>query len=339
MPAWPKSDDRLRDVEVDHPHRPRRLRHGDRRQRRPVAGSSPKSRSSSGPSSSAVMSPTTATRSRSAHQRRARARPGAPPTSRAATLSACRRSGGRRGGRGRRRRRRPCRRWPRGRSRPSERGREHLRPTRSTASASKRGSTSALAQQRQAGVAVLGQHLRPRRRPRRGRRRSRSRPPDASRASAKAVASSRPTPSPSSAIIRLAAPSLPGGSSAAPPRKLAVDAEDRDRVLLVEPGGDAAGRGHRLDLDLGPGRQRQTDSEEGRRGQRGSRLRPPAAGRPVSQPVTEASGRNTVARGRRTSSGVTACSRSGQAASSSSVSPVASAAPTRRARLSWLSSA
>ena len=69
------------------------------------------------------------------------------------------------------------------------------------------------------------------------------------------------------------APSRPAGSSAAPPWKLASMLRIGMRVLLVEPGGDAARRGDRHDGDLRPRRQRSAAAEKQRRGAGSSRRR------------------------------------------------------------------
>ena len=128
--------------------------------------------------------------------------------------------------------------------------------------------------------------------------------------------------------------------------KARLDRQDRDGVVLVEPGLDPARRGDRRDLDLGlrgqaGARRRARALRRSERRPRGSLHAAPAARRPapVSQPVTEFSIRNTASAAACTSSGVTACSRSGHAATSSRVSPEVSATPMRRARRDRSSSA
>ena len=72
---------------------------------------------------------------------------------------------------------------------------------------------------------------------------------------------------------RRRAPAAPRGRRSAPPRKLALDREDRKGVVLVEPGLDPARRGHRDDVDLGarpsaPVASARAKRDEERRGSR-----------------------------------------------------------------------
>ena len=78
-------------------------------------------------------------------------------------------------------------------------------------------------------------------------------------------------------------------------------------MLLVEPGGDPAGRGDDLDVDLRAGgkRRRRRDQRRGREtGEMPGHCTNSASGA-LSQPVTDASGRKIAAAAAWTSSAVT----------------------------------
>ena len=97
-----------------------------------------------------------------------------------------------------------------------------------------------------------------------------------------------------------------------------------DRMILDQPGPDPAGRGDLADLHPGPGRDRGDQGDDGRQNTHHHCIASSAC---ISQPVTDPSRRRTARAASTTSSAVTACSTSGQAFTSSTVSPLVSAWP------------
>ena len=328
-PGVPEDHHRLWRVEVEHRDRARKVRHGNGRKRWSRGGQPPEHPVEQGPSSAGVISPTTATR-RWSRVSAARARRADRRGLTAATDSSSHDGGGHRDARERPARRKPCGRAPGDRHAFCSIATRVCPRSRSRGSGSNRGSVRA-SRSRSIARPLLAEHRREdrtqsssleKRYPRR----------EVLTGGGEGGEVESPAPWSSSAAISAVVP-LTGRVERRPTEKARVDGEDRDVVVLVEPGLDASWRGYLNDVDFGPRRRRARASpgamrELGCGSLRHLGRRSPAAS--ASRSPSFPSG--TLPAAAFTSSAVTDSMMSGHATTSSSVSPDVSAPPTRMAR-------